>query len=121
MENPGQVTVKGFWGFVRWLFERFAAWRKRRHKTTVRKRYRKLTRQQQEFLRTVYVRGKRSFEIGSGQEIRMERWFEELIEWNYIKSHRQIVIIPAPEAYHYSVTVPGWKQIEKNWSRPLGH
>ena len=98
-------------GLVVPLLDRAETWLSKWKRRRVGRKFKKLSPQQRGFLLVASAKGSRHFSIGSDEAYMHERWFEELVEWNYLsKPHSPLV---APEALDCSITVPGWKQIEK--------
>lgn len=73
------------------------------------RRYKRLSEQQRTFLRGIYQRGRRNFEMHS---VAAGRWFEELSEAGFI-SYVQIPIFVIGSPIPYEIPVRAWKVLQK--------
>ena len=79
----------------------------------VRRRAKKLSQEQREFLMSKYSSGSRSFTLPAS--FGSPRWLEELQNWNYIKWHSPLMLTPDSPDY-FSITEAGWRELDK-WHR----
>ena len=79
-------------------------------------RFEKLSNQQKDQLIKVFNTGQRSFQLP--ESFGTPRWLEELESWNYI-THQVSPIFVSGMPSFYSITVNGWKQVEKHQQKPL--
>lgn len=110
------TALIGLLAFFSLLFKAInEAWKaiQRRRAGKVRRRAKRLSQQQVEFLMSKFAHGSRSFELPGS--FGSPRWFEELKNWNYVKWHSPL-IWTAGMSHSYSITEGGWRELEK-WDR----
>ena len=82
-----------------------------RYNQRIRRRFNTLSEQQREFLIRIFMTGDRGFKIYEGQGTGTQRWFEELMNWNYIERDPGGIWVSGMPDY-YSITENGWEHIK---------
>ena len=106
----GIAGVLSFFLFILRLVDDARKAFKRRRESRVQMKFGRLSDQQKNQLTKVFNTGERSFKMPAS--FGTPRWLEELESWNYITHQVSPIFVSGMPSY-YSITVDGWKQIEK--------
>ena len=104
IDGPGIIA------FCLLVFLALDHWLERR-KNRIRRRFKRLSEEQREFLIRHYKSGSRR--IGLLEPASSARWIEELLKWNYIKWISPVILVPA--TYTYYITEQGWQEIKRSF------
>ena len=83
-------------------WQRFARWRANR----LMRCFDELSEEQKDYLRRVFSTGRREFR--ESRQTSSLRWFEELINWNYVK---RIAVSQGRHPSLFEVTEKGWREL----------